>query len=57
MDVNLGLVGELVVDHPVDVIHIQATRGNIGGYQNPDLSCVKGVQGLATPALRLVTVE
>lgn len=34
MDVVLAVVGVVVVDHELDVIHIQATSSHVRGYEN-----------------------
>lgn len=55
--VGLGLHGKIVVDHVSDVVHIQSSRRNIGGDQNPETALLEAGQRFGAHGLALVAVN
>ena len=57
MDVDLLVLGALVVDDVGDIVNVDATRGNIGCNQNIDLAITESAQSLLTRTLTEVAVK
>ena len=57
--VHIGFrhIGQVVLDHVADRVDVDATRGDIGGHQNPDLASFEVGQGAFPLALALVAVD
>ena len=57
MDVHLGFVWEIVVEHVRDVFDIDAAAGDIGGDENKDFAVLESSQCLGSCRLALVAVD
>ena len=57
VDIGLGHFGQVVVEHAGHILDVQATGGNVGGHQHPDLSGFEVGQGGLPGSLRLVAVD
>merc|ERR1711879_620332 len=57
MDVILNRVGEVVVDHVLDVLHIETTRRDVACHQNRRLSLLEFFQDPIALFLLLVTMN
>ena len=57
MDVVLRGMRQLEVDHPGQIVDVQAARGDIGGDQHPQAPRLEGLQRLGALDLALVAVN
>ncbi len=57
VDVAFRLVGQVVVDHVGDPVHVDAPGGNVGGNQHAEFSRAEAVQRPGAGVLRLVAVD
>ena len=48
VNVQLGVIRQVIVEDVRDVVDIQATRGHIGGHQHFDLGIAEAVEGAFT---------
>ena len=57
VDVGLGHVGEVVVEHPGQLVDVNAPGGDVGGHQHPYPPRLEVVEGLDPGGLALVAVD
>lgn len=57
VDVVLGIMGDVKVDDKLDVVDINASRDDIGGYEDVDLLALEAVHGLVALLLGEVAVH
>ena len=57
MDVDLGLVGQIVVEHVRDVVHVDPTAGDVGGDEHVNVPSLEGPQRVGSGRLRLVAMD
>jgi hypothetical protein len=57
VDIGLGHVGQLVVEHVADVVHVDAARGDVGGDQRLDFAGLERGQGPFALALGFVAMD
>ncbi len=55
--IGIRLHGQIEIHHERDVLHIDATGGDVGRHQNIDLAAAVGLQGLLAGRLRFVAVD
>jgi len=51
VNVVLGVLGNIVIDHVADVLHVDAARGHVGGHQDFELSALEMLHQFETLAL------
>ena len=57
VDVQFGIIRQVIVEDVRDVVDIQAARGHIGGHQHFDLGIAEAVEGAFTGILVQVAVQ
>ena len=57
VDVGLGVVRDVVVDHVADALDVEAAGGDVGGDQDVDLAVAQGLDRALTLLLRDVAVD
>ena len=57
VDVALGVVRDVVVDHVADAVDVQAAGGDVGGHQDVQAAVLELVDGALTLVLRDVAVD
>ena len=57
VDIILVLLRHVVVDHAVDIVDVDAARGNVGCNENRELSFFERAHGFFTLLLRNVAVD
>ncbi len=55
--VGLGVVGNVVVDHVRDALHIEPASGNVGGHQQVNFSSLERLDQLLALVLGHIAVE
>jgi hypothetical protein len=55
--VGFGFVGQVEIDHQLDVVHVYAPGCQIGGHEDHDFSGTEGVHGACPLVLALVGVD
>ena len=57
MDIVLGHIGQLVIDHQINPVHINAAGGDISGHQNRRFAGFEGVERPGALVLALVAMN
>src|ERR1700686_1241057 len=57
MDKVLGHLWQVIIDHVRDIIHVQATCGNISSHQHLELTLLKSAQRAISLRLRTIPVN
>ena len=57
VDVGIGSVWHIEVDHMRNTVNVQTTRRNVGSHHDAKVSCFKAVQGLFALSLRAIAVQ
>ena len=57
VDVGIGSVWHIEVDHMRNTVNIQTTRRNVGGDHDAEVTCLEAVQGLFALSLCAIAVQ
>src|SRR5690349_23159953 len=57
VDVGIGSVWHVEVDHMRNTVNIQTARCNVGGDHDAKMSCFEAVQGLFALSLRAIAMQ
>ena len=57
MHIAFGVVGDVVIEHVADAIHVQPARGHVGGHQHVKLAVLQTLNGALTGFLLHITID
>ena len=57
VDVGIGSVWHIEVDHMRNTVNVQTARRNVGSHHDAKVSCFEAVQGLFALSLRAIAVQ